>query len=264
MIHSPMLQIRTLASGSKGNATFIASDTTSILVDVGLCLPALVKRMNAAGIDPATIDAVLLTHEHSDHTVGLSSFIKKFRSTVHVHEVAVDIFASVPREQISTFGNCFQIGDITVDFFPLPHDSKFCFGYTFRKDDAKISIATDLGRTTPDMIAKMAGSQIVLIESNHDLGKLSRNTKYPSWLKRRVSGSSGHLSNTAASLAVLELAKQNVQQVVLVHLSEENNSPNLAYTVIRDFLATKGIEEGVDISIDVAAQHEIGLLFQVD
>ena len=259
-----MLKIRTLASGSKGNVTYIASDTTAILVDVGLSLPALLKRMTAADIDPKTVNAVLITHEHSDHIAGLNAFVKKFASTVHIHELTTNLFANIPMEHINTFNTHFEIGDIAVDFFPLPHDSTFCFGYTFRNGDAKISLATDLGRITADILDKMAGSQIVLLESNHDMTKLSRNVKYPSWLKRRVSGSGGHLSNTAASLAVWELAKQKVQQVILAHISEENNTPTLAYSVICDFLASKGISEGTDISIDVATQHEVGVLFQID
>ena len=263
MLHSLVLKIQTLASGSRGNVTYIASDTTSILVDVGLSLPGLLKRMKDANINPEQIDAILITHEHSDHIMGLTAFLRKYKTAVHIHEIARGT-VSAPAELLKTFNSRFEIGDISVDFFSVPHDSQFCFGYTFQNEDAKISVATDLGRAGAEVLAKMAGSQIVMLESNHDLGRLNRNTKYPVWLKRRIAGGAGHLSNTATSLAVAELYKLNVQQVILAHLSQENNSPNLAYSYVRDYLASKGITEGSDISIDVATQDEISVVFQID
>ena len=163
-----------------------------------------------------------------------------------------------------TANKAFTISDIKVDFFEVPHDSEFCFGYTFSQGGAKISLATDLGRVDAAILAAMMGSQIVMLESNHDVSKLAANVKYPLILKRRISGSRGHLSNTAASLAAYELARAGVGQIILAHLSEQNNSPTLAYSFVRDFLTRKGLTEGVDIFIDVAAQHQIGRLFEIN
>lgn len=259
-----MLTIQALASGSKGNVTYIGSKTTNILVDVGLSLPDLIKRMQAAEIDPESIDAILITHEHGDHIAGLQAFLKKHKSKVYLHKDVVKLFANIPDSQVETFDSNFKIGDINVSFFNVPHDSNFCFGYSFSCGTAKISLATDLGRITPETIMHMSSSQIVLLESNHCLVKLRQNQKYPAQLKRRITSSNGHLSNAATSLAVYELAKNNVQQVILAHLSEQNNSPNLAYSFVRDFLATKGIIEGKDIAIDVATQNKIGFKYQID
>ena len=266
-----VLKLRTLASGSKGNCTYVATDTTHILVDVGLSLQQIEARMKSADINPNTITAILITHEHTDHICGLPLFLQKYKNcTLYLHEDAIDIVSKMLHKQrfhdldrIQSINTPISIGDININFFEVPHDSKFCFGFTFENAGAKISLATDLGHVDSKIIKAMANSDIVLLESNHDLGKLSANVKYPVVLKRRVSGSLGHLSNTAASLAVYELAKVNVGQIILVHLSEQNNSPTLAYTFMRDFLARKGVTEGVDISIDVAGQHEIGKLYVI-
>ncbi|MDR0462137.1 MAG: MBL fold metallo-hydrolase [Christensenellaceae bacterium] len=258
-----MLKLQMLASGSGGNAVYISSGKTSILVDVGLSMPRLLKRLDIANIDPSTIDAVLVTHEHTDHVIGLESFMKRFPATLHVHTSTVDIFSYIQGERISVFDAGFDIGDIRVTHFPVPHDSKFCFGYTFTNGDAKVSIATDLGRVTEDILTHMAGSQLVVIECNHDLLRLTGNKKYPLVLKRRITGSFGHLSNPSCALAVYRLAQTGVSQVILAHLSEENNSPNLAYNFVKDFLGTKGIIEGQDIWIDVALQDEPSKRFEL-
>lgn len=263
-----MLKIQSLASGSKGNCTYIASETTAVLVDIGLSLPETLRRLQDANIDPKTISAVLITHEHSDHIKGVTAFLKRFKCHLFVHETAADtcreFITPLLQEQLHTFDTKFAIGDIVIDFFPVPHDSLFCFGYTFSNKTCKISLATDLGRCSYDILVKMTGSQVVLLEANHCLTKLHNNVKYPPWLKRRISGSSGHLSNAACGLAVYELARMGVQQFVLAHLSEENNSPTIAFSFVRDFLAKKGLQEGVDINIDIAHQHKVGTLFQVD
>lgn len=264
-----MLKIQSLASGSKGNVIYISDGVTNILVDQGLGLRELGKRMEAIGLDPRTVNAVLVTHEHSDHIKGVAPFLKNYPNVVlYLPDIAVIPFLSkigrVPDDCFQSFNEKFNINDIEIDFFELQHDSEFCFGYVFKNGDCKISLATDLGIINEAIIKKMAGSQIVLIESNHDTTKLSHNAKYPSWLKRRVAGPHGHLSNVACSAAVYQLATTGVQQVILAHLSEENNTPTLALSVVRDFLASKGIIEGQDINIDVATQFNPSNLFQVE
>ena len=237
-------------------------------MDIGLSLREATSRLKSVDIDPSIINAVLITHEHGDHIHGIAKFLNKFNCPIYLHEEAAETFANAigqfPLELLHTFNDVFEIGDITIDFCEVPHDSEFCFGYSFTKNDCKISLATDLGAATPELINLMAGSQIVLLECNHDMLKLQNNVKYPTHLKRRISSNKGHLSNAAASLAIFELAKTGVQQIILAHLSEQNNSPTLAYSFVRDFLYKKGLVEGTDISIDVAEQHRPGRLFQID
>jgi len=263
-----MLKIQSLASGSRGNSILVCSDETKILVDVGVSLPVLLKRLEDAMVYPDEINAIVVTHEHSDHIYGVARFAKKFGVPLYIPAQArgcfMDKIGHVDERQIHIFDKAFYVGNIFVDYFPVPHDSMFCFGYSFAVGDAKISVATDLGVATDETLFKMANSQIVLLECNHDLVKLSNNTKYPSWLKRRISGNRGHLSNIACGDAISKLAGLGVQQVILAHLSSENNSPTLAYSTVKDFLAKKGLIEGQDISIDIALQDKVSNVFQVD
>ena len=272
-----MLKIQPLASGSQGNVTYIASGTTQLLVDVGLTLPQLMVRLETAKIDPFAIDGILITHEHNDHIRGVARFAKKFGTKVYIQEKAKDCFLSAAKltdyPNVIIFGKGYnswendppplKIGDIQIDFFPLPHDSKFCFGYTFQNADCKIGLATDLGAAPNHILQKLAGSQIVLIEANHDLVRLQHNVRYSAWLKQRIASGTGHLSNIATGVAAYHLAQHGTAQIILAHLSKENNSPALAYNVVKNFLEERGLKEGIDISIDVATQDEIGQVYQV-
>lgn len=259
-----MLSVQTLASGSKGNCTYVTSGETSILVDIGLTLPTMLKRLAVAGIKPESIDAVLVTHEHSDHIGGVAKFCARFGTKLYVYEGAGQCFLEcakgMPMELVKTFDEPFMIGDIEVDFFKVPHDSCYCFGYTFSKGEHKFAMATDLGSMRDEIYDKMQGSQIVLIESNYDTAKLALNRKYPEWLKRRIASRTGHLSNTSAGVAAARLFSQGTRQIILAHLSDENNSPMLARRVVGDFLEKNNIK----MQIEIAHQNEVSQLHRVD
>jgi len=261
-----MLKVQTLSSGSKGNITYIGNDTVGILVDIGLTLPQTLKRLEKANVDPKAISAILITHEHSDHIGGVSAFVAKFGTKIYCHNSCKKILVKqleLPNENFIEYDTAFNIGNISVSFFPIPHDSAFCFGYRFVCGDSVVGIATDIGKMTKEILTALATCQLVILESNHDHEKLRANTKYPIWLKRRIVGQKGHLSNTECATTVLELARHNVGQVILAHLSEENNSPNLAYTTIKNFLYQNGVVEGQDIYVDIAPQHTVGNTYNV-
>lgn len=256
-----MLKIQTLSSGSAGNITYIGSSTTGILVDVGLSLSMTLKLMSQANIDPHSITALVITHEHSDHIKGVADFVTKYNVPIYCynrHAKTLRGCLKLPPHYFVETESTYLIGDISVSCFPVPHDSKFCLGYTFQCGEACVGIATDIGQMTDIILANLARCQVIVLESNHDIQKLIANPNYPEWLKRRILGNRGHLSNIDCGRAIAKLYQANVSQVILGHLSEKNNTPLLAYETVKQFLASQGIIEGKDIYIDVALQSKVG------
>lgn len=256
-----MLKIQTLSSGSAGNITYIGSTTTHILVDAGLPLSMILKLMNQANIDPRCITGIVITHEHSDHLKGVADFVTKYNVPIYCYHQSTNTLKrslKLPPHHFIETENTFNIGDITVTSFPVPHDSNFCLGYTFQCGNSIVGIATDIGQMTDTILANLATCQVVVLESNHDVQKLTANPKYPDWLKRRILGNRGHLSNLECGRAIAKLHQANVSQVILAHLSEKNNTPTLAYQTVKQYLATQNIIEGKNIYIDVALQSQIG------
>lgn len=262
-----MLKIQTLSSGSAGNITYVASATAGILVDIGLSLPQTLQLLTQAQIDPHSITGIVITHEHSDHIKGVTDFVNTYGTPIYCHQKASRILQSalkLPPHNFTEFTAPFAIGDITVSFFPVPHDSRFCLGYTFANAAGTVGIATDIGQMTETILAFLSTCQIVVLESNHDIPTLLANQKYPEWLKKRILSPRGHLSNVDCGHTIAKLSQNQVSQVILAHLSEKNNSPTLAYETVKQYLKSQGIIEGQDIFIDVARQSQIGNCYCID
>jgi len=263
-----MLKIQSLASGSSGNAAVVASENTTILVDAGLTCAELINRLNQVGVDPRDIDAVVLTHEHDDHIKGLGAFHRRFGTPMffprNAHQCFLRKVGIHDASRVFKFEESVDIDEIHVTAFEVPHDSRWCYGYTFRNGNAKFALATDLGECSDESLAHMFGCQVVMLESNYDTDLLQRNVKYPDWLKRRITGANGHMSNTASARAIYKLSQMGVQQIICAHLSRDNNSPNIAFDTIRTFLDAKGVIEGRDIHIDIATQDSVGNVFEID
>lgn len=263
------MRVCVLASSSKGNCTYVGSDTTNILIDAGVSVKDIECKLNLLKVDPNSITAILITHEHIDHIKSVHNFTKKYKSCfVYVHknsyEALIHRLPNLDTKRIIVFYNVeFNIGDLTINSFLLPHDSKCCVGFTIKNFNNKISICTDLGHTTSDIIKNLYNSKLVILESNHDIDMLKQNPHYSYLLKNRILGPNGHLSNIAACNVVEELAKNNVKQVVLAHLSPENNTPELCYKTMCDYLLSKGILPNEHILIEVASESKIGTIFNL-
>ena len=256
-----------LASGSDGNLTYIESGNAKILVDIGLSCKETEKRLALLGLSGDELDAILITHEHSDHIKGLDVFASKHKTSVYAH---IDGWAAINAKltkvsstQKWSFSSApFKVKDIVVTAFKVPHDSACCVGYTFESNGKKISITTDLGKTDETILKYISGSQLVYLEANHNVQMLKENPNYPAVLKNRILSNFGHLSNEASAKAISYLAQNGTRQIVLSHLSKENNRPDLAYSEITTHLKGLGIIEGEHIKIDVATSNP-GKIFKI-
>ena len=257
-----MLTITTLASGSGGNSLLVSGGGTHILIDAGISYRRITTALNQLNIDPATLSAVLVTHEHTDHVCGLSTMIKK---------LSVPIYASagtayqlchrigLPADRIYPFraGIGFSVGALRCTSFSTPHDAADSVGYTVALDGEKMALATDLGHVTDTVRRAVLGSQVVVLESNHDIDWL-HSGPYPYSLKQRILGDRGHLCNEAGAQLAAQAVQAGAHTVILAHLSRENNTPVRAYDVCSRHLSAMGVDPEHDIRLTVAPPTECG------
>lgn len=258
-----------LYSGSSGNALFVQYGQTRLLIDAGKTGKCLFGALEAIGVDPKTLSAVLVTHEHSDHISGAGVLSRKLKIPIYATEgtwraMEKKIGAIAPENRV-TFDKTqdFYIGDIGVTSFPIPHDAADPVGYRLWGGGASIATATDLGHFTRIVRDAVAGSSLVLLESNHDPEMLRLNDRYSSYLKQRILGRHGHLSNDACAEALVELVNSGVHNVILGHLSGENNTPALALRTSENRVELEGVRLGEDLCLDIALRDEIGSVYHL-
>ena len=257
-----------LASSSKGNCSVVYTDNTHILIDAGISLGEIELKLQALSISVADLDGIIITHEHGDHIKSVGALNRKYGVKIFTHILAYDSIikklGKVRENTVLTFSDVpFKIGDLVVEAFRLPHDVPCCCGFNIYHNARKISFATDLGHITEDIIAKFYDSKLVVLESNHDEAMLMTNPKYSFQLKQRIKGENGHLSNIVCAKVVSRLATNNVRQMVLAHLSEENNTPELCYNTVAKYLRSVGVEPEVNIKIFVASPHNLSPIFHI-
>jgi phosphoribosyl 1,2-cyclic phosphodiesterase len=251
-----------LASGSSGNAALLATENTRILVDAGLSMKELGKRMAAIGEDLETIDAILVTHEHSDHVAGLPVLARRLKKPkpfylTRLTGPAIDWEVSIPILEPFQAGAAFQIGDIEVQSFGIPHDAIDPVGFCFEAQGVRIGIATDLGYIPASVKYHLRRTDVLLLEANHDLDMLKVGP-YPWSVKQRVMSRVGHLSNLVMSDYLSEDLDSSTAHVILGHLSEQNNHPEIVRAT-----ACRAVEErGLTTRISVAAQTQPSDVFQ--
>jgi phosphoribosyl 1,2-cyclic phosphodiesterase len=250
-----------LASGSSGNAAFVATDHTRILIDAGLSMRELGKRLGTIGEDLANLDAILITHEHSDHVAGLPVLArnKKSRAVIWMTKLtapAIDWGECEPRLEAFQAGASFQIGDIEVQSFSIPHDAVDPVGFCFEAQGIRIGIATDLGYIPVSVKYHLRRTDALLLESNHDLDML-RVGPYPWSVKQRVMSRVGHLSNKVVSEYLLEDFSDSTSHLVLGHLSEQNNHPAIVGTLAAQALEWRGLDTRVTVACQDAPSEVI-------
>ena len=218
-----------LASGSRGNAALVEADGRCVMLDCGLGLKAAQARLEALGRSPADIEAVLVTHEHSDHIGGVARFATRHGLRVLATAGTARGFRGPPPPRLEIIGahEPFALGPFEITPVPVPHDAHEPCQYLFSDGAARLGIITDLGRVTPHVVASLQGCDALALECNHDEEMLARGP-YPEALKRRVGGDLGHLSNAQAAGLLAALDTARLRHLVALHLSEHNNRPALA------------------------------------
>ncbi len=248
------MKVATLASGSTGNSTIIEYGDSRILVDIGISTKNIEEKLQGLNIDPNTINAILITHTHIDHIKGLKTFIKKYNTTVFISKEMKQDLDYVT--DYTYYEEINKIGDIDIQVFKTSHDT-YSVGFLIKLGSDEIVYITDTGYLNKKYFKLLSNKQIYIFESNHDIEMLE-NGSYPFHLKRRILSDEGHLSNKDSSYYLSKyLIGPNTKEVILIHLSKENNTEDIAINTLKDAL-TK--EEKNFNNIKVAKEKEIVLI----
>ena len=250
-----------LYSGSSGNSIFIASDNAKVLIDAGLAGKKIDDALKHIGEESSSIDGIFITHEHIDHIKGVGVLSRKYDIPIYANDntwaVMEKNIGKIKEHNIRIMHrrSSITINDLEIRSFNIPHDAIAPVGYTVSYAGKNASVVTDFGVFTEEIRDNIIDSDIILLESNHDVNML-RMGPYPYKLKLRVLGENGHLSNEDCGSAIVSLLKNDKKkQIVLGHLSGTNNHPDLAYQTVVDVLSANGIRPGDDVILQLASRH---------
>ena len=253
-----MLKFCSLYSGSRGNSLLVQSVCTKISVDAGESAKKIENALSSIAVDIASLDGILVTHEHTDHVKSLGTISRKYNIPVFANRETWDAMPKQKDKIEEKNQKNFQvtekltIGDIEIIPFSIPHDAANPCGFNIWNNSTKLSIATDLGHMTKDILTKLENSSFLLLESNYD-PEILKLCSYPYVLKERISGPNGHLSNITAGKTISYLLQTGLKNVMLGHLSKENNFPELAYQTVAQELMSNHYDENT-FSLSVASR----------
>lgn len=263
-----MIRFCSLFSGSSGNCIYIESKHARILIDAGLSGKRIIEALCSIGVNPSELSAILVSHEHSDHTRGVGILSRKFNVPIYANEGTwrgmeheVGPVRAENRQEFLT-GTEFVLKDVAVRPFRIPHDANDPVGFNFFIDNKKITTATDIGHMNMELLNCLLMSDAILLESNHDVEML-RIGPYPWSLKKRILGDHGHLSNEMAGKVVAYMAEKGTKKFLLGHLSKENNFPELAYQTVSNALLEKKIDAANDIHLEVALRDRVSRVVEI-
>ncbi|MCA1796355.1 MAG: MBL fold metallo-hydrolase [Geobacteraceae bacterium] len=223
------VRICQLASGSKGNAIYIESDTTRVLIDAGLSARELTRRLEGIGVAAHDLDAIIVGHEHRDHCLGAGPLCRRYALPLYCLPQTFAALPSIGEVDYCTLGagERLNVGDVAVEAFPVTHDAVAPVGFVLNVGGVRVGIATDLGVVTRLVLERLQRCQVLVLETNHD-EQMLHDDPYPWHLKQRVRGTHGHLSNHQAAELVQELLWPELKAVFMAHMSETNNTEKLA------------------------------------
>jgi len=251
-----------LRSGSSGNAIFLGNRETRLLIDAGICARSVEQSLAEIDESASDLDALLVTHEHSDHIAGIGVMMRRYRLPLYVNSATwlamQKTIGKVDPELVHLIspGEQLAIGDFAVTSFSTPHDAVDPVGYRVETDRGVFAVLTDLGHAETQLLQHVAGSLAVLIEANYDPMMLMAG-KYPYFLKQRISGGQGHLSNEDCGRAMIQLIKWGTKHFQLAHLSKDNNYPELAMLTVEQMLAETGAKTGLDYTLSIARRYAV-------
>jgi len=253
-----MLSITVLGSGSSGNCAVVRTGNTCLLVDAGLSCRRIMQRLEMVGLKVSDLDGILLTHEHGDHTAGLEVFCRTadvplFCTSLTQESVMSGLVKARPRWKLMETGAAFDFQDVRIECFPVPHDAVDPVGFVFQDVESKLGVLSDVGFVTNLIRDRLRGADSLFIEANYDVHLLEADTKRPWPTKQRISGRHGHLSNEQAAELILSLAHEDLNHVVLGHLSDDCNHPDIACRKIAAALHAGGAR---DAQVRCAHRHE--------
>lgn len=242
-----MFNFCSLYSGSSGNSLFVETEKTKILVDCGVSGKKISMALDDLGTSLDEIDAIFVTHEHLDHVQSLGMLSKKYNIPVYTNYETLNAMPKqkekidIKNQKLFCIGDEIKIGDLCISSFSIPHDAANPCGFNICNNSKKITIATDLGHMTNELLENMKGSKFILLESNYE-PELLKYAKYPYLLKQRISGPTGHLPNEMAGKTIGYLVKYDLEEVLLGHLSKESNMPEIAYQTVIEQLHNNNVD----------------------
>lgn len=257
------MEFCSLYSGSSGNSLYVGTEKTRVLIDSGLSGKKIQEGLKIAGVNPSEINGIVITHEHDDHIKSAGILSRRFNIPLYANtktwEAMIGTLGAIEKSNIRVFDGYkpFEIGDITVIPYEIPHDAACPCGYSFINGNKKVSVATDIGYASQTVKDNIKDSDFILLESNHDV-EMVKVGPYPYPLKLRILSEEGHLSNEACGNMIVEILNSRMKKVMLGHLSQTNNYPELAMRTVLSVLEMNGIKDGRDIDIDIAYRDRVG------
>jgi phosphoribosyl 1,2-cyclic phosphodiesterase len=255
------MRICPLASGSKGNTTYISDGTTTILLDAGISGTEIERRLRSRHLHPQDLDAIVVSHEHTDHIRGAGPLARRLKIPVYISARTLDAAASalgpLPEARRFVCGKGFRINTLRLHPFAVSHDAVDPAGFTIAHNGLKIGVATDLGIATNVVKTHLQHCRLLILEANHDAQMLDQGP-YPWPLKQRIKSRWGHLSNSASRALLAELGHDRLAHVILAHLSETNNTATRALREVREALGDGRTK------LTVAQQHQAATLIRID
>lgn len=262
------LSFCSFSSGSSGNCYLIKSESTAILVDAGISGKKIFEGLEKVTTPKEELAGILITHEHNDHTKSIKVLAKRVNSLkVYANMKTWNVLnTDICNDQKVTFetGDSFSIGDIVIKTFKVSHDAVDPVGFTFYSGGKQISIVTDTGCMNDEIIGEIIDADILVLEANHDVNMLKVG-RYPWFLKQRILGKEGHLSNEAAGEAIVRILSENSKErfILLAHLSNENNFPEMAYQTVKNILEEADYFIGKHVKLNTIIRDEISLVYQI-